>query len=99
MRKQFGTAVAFVLGALAIAFIFLRDLLMPDKAKHEAAKLNLDAKKADVEVKKDGVAAAETAAAATHESVGQRLAKLEEEAQKQHGRDSVDVANDIIKGA
>ena len=99
MRRKLGTLVAFVVGFFVVALIFLRDLLMPDAAKHEAAKLNVDAKKADVEAAKVEVKATEEEAAKTHESVEERLAKLEDEAQKQHARDSVDVANDIIKGA
>jgi hypothetical protein len=99
MRKVLWKALLFVIGAVAVVLVFFRDLLMPNEAKHEAAKLNVDAKKEEVEAAKVEVKAAEADAAKVHESVAERLAKLEDEARKQHARDSVDVANDLIKGA
>lgn len=99
MKKHLGKLVAVLLGAVAVAVMFLRGLFDPKGLKHEAAKLDVEKKAADVEVKKTEVKAAEADAAKVHESVESRLARLEEDAKKDAARDSVDVANDIIKGA
>jgi hypothetical protein len=98
MRRKLGWLFTFIVGAFVVALIFLRDLLMPDKAKHEAAKLDLDAKKADVEEKKADVKVVEAEAAAVHERVEEKLAAVDAKAEADAKRDSVDVANELIKG-
>jgi hypothetical protein len=98
MRKKLGWVVVAFIGAIGMAMLFLRDLLMPDTAKHEAAKLNLDEKKEALDEKKAEVAAAETEAAKTHESVEKRLAEIDARVADERKKDSVDLANDIIKG-
>jgi hypothetical protein len=99
MRKKLGWLVVAIVGAVAFVVLFLRDLLLPDTAKHEAAKLNLDEKKEALDEKKAEVAAAETEAAKTHESVEKRLAEIDARVADERKKDSVDLANDIINGA
>ena len=98
MKKHLGKIVAVLLGVVGIVVMFLRGLFDPKSVKHEAAKLDVETKKADVEVKKADVVAAEAAAEKTHASVEDRLAALEDKAQKDAQRDTVDVANELIRG-
>lgn len=99
MRKKLGWIVVSLLGAVGLAMLFLRDLLLPDTAKHEAAKLDLEGKKEVLDEKKAEVDAAETEAAKTHESVEKRLAEIDARVADERKKDSVDLANDIINGA
>ena len=99
LKGKAALALAAMIALAVFVAGLLRGLFAPKDAKHEAAKLDVEAKKAVVEERKADVAAAEAQAAKTHESVEERLAALEDKAQKDAARDSVDVANEIIKGA
>ena len=99
MKKHLGKIVAVLLGIVGIVVMFVRGLFDPKSVKHEAAKLDVEAKKADVEVKKADVKVVEAEAAAVHERVEEKLAALEDKAKEDAARDSVDVANELIKGA
>jgi hypothetical protein len=99
MKKHLGKILVFLLGVVGVVVMFLRGLFDTKSAKHEAAKLDVAEKAAVVEEKKADVKVAEEAAAKTHESVDNRLAELEAKARVDAARDTIDVANDIIKGA
>lgn len=99
MKKHLGKLVAFLLGVIGVLFLFLRGIFDPKSLKHEAAKIDVEKHEADVVEKKADVAAAEADAAKAHESIDARLTRIDEQAKKDAARDSVSVANDIIKGA
>jgi len=98
MKKHLGKIVAVILGAVGVVVMFLRGVFDTRSLKHEAAKLDVEKKAADVEAKKDDVKAAEAQAEETKASVEKRLAEIDRYIAEEHARDSVDVANDLIKG-
>lgn len=91
-----GAFLLFLAGIAAFVVMWLKKVA-GQTAALDAAERAVEAAKAKVESTAATVEQAEAAAEATQESVSQRLAKLDEEDAAVRERDSVDVANEIIR--
>ena len=86
----------FLAGIAAFVVMWLKKLA-GQTAALDAAERAVEAAKAKVESTAAAVDSAETAAQATKESVSERLSKLEEIDAADRERDTIDVANEIIR--
>lgn len=98
MKKHLGKIFLFLAGVVAGVVYFVRDLFQSKEEKHAAAVQDVEHKEADVAAAKADVAAAQSAAHQTHEAVDGLLAQIDQHLAEERGRDTVDVANDLIKG-
>ena len=97
MRKKLGTLVAFVVGFIGITFIMLRDLLRVEARHSDTANREFDEKRAEAASRKAAVVVEEAKAAAVHAEVEKRLAEIDAYVASERKKDSVDLANDLIR--
>lgn len=95
--NRFAAFIAFCAAAFAVVVTFLRRVAGQTKALDEAEERAADAETV-VEEKRADLAALDKAAEAAHLAVEHRLDELDKHLARERERDSVDVANDIIKG-
>jgi hypothetical protein len=98
LKRNIGFVWAFVLGTIGIGLIWFREILLPRMNEHEAAKTKVDDEKAKVETAKADVEASQAAFEAAHAAAEAQLAFIDEQIAAERKRDTVDVANDIIRG-
>lgn len=91
-----GAFILFLAGIGAFVVMWLKKVA-GQTAALDAAEKAVEAAKARVEEAKADVVVAEQHAADVQESVSARLARLDEEDTAARERDSVDVANEIIR--
>jgi hypothetical protein len=98
LKRNIGFVWAFVLGAIGIGLIWFREILLPQMNEHEAAKKTVDDAKATVDTAKADAAASQAELETAKAAAEERLAWIDEQLAAERKRDSVDVANDIIRG-
>jgi hypothetical protein len=87
--------ILFFAGLAAFLFTMLRKVA-GQTAALDAAEKAVEKAAANVEQKRDDLAAIDKAAEAAHLAVEKRLAELDKHIAEERAKDTVDVANDII---